>query len=259
MRTASASPQTSGYPTDGALRLGYERSAYDRWYRTKATRLERPFYYHHHPRHERAFVRSLLAKHDVPQGARLIDLGCGNGFYADAFAAQGLRVTAVDLSETAIEYAKSTHAHKVDWIAGDAFTLPFEGEFDYAFCHFFTFFNAADHPPAFAEYGRKMMRYLRPGGTLWFVWHTDLTAVRLPPDRFSIMNFTIRQLETFFPDAQIRSYAIDGMARLPRYLGRFAYNRYVTRLCCAGVYMCASNWRRARVVVAATKPSNQPS
>lgn len=245
----------TAYPADAAARLAYERSAYDAWYRVKASRVERPFYYHHNPRHEHAFVSSLLRKHHVPRGSRLIDLGCGNGFYASAFACHGLRVTAVDLSPAAIEYAKHTHAQPVDWIAQDAFTLPFEGEFDYAFCHFFTFFNATDQPAAFAEYGRAMMRYLRPGGTLWFVWHTDLTGIRLPSDRFSIMNFTVRQLEALFPDQHVKSYAIDGMARLPRYLGRFAYGKYLTRLSCAGVYMCASNWRRARVIVAATRPA----
>jgi SAM-dependent methyltransferase len=245
--------QGPAYPPEGMERLGYERSAYDAWYQAKPVRLERPFYYHHNPRHERAFVRSLLAKNAVGRGSRLLDLGCGNGFYANAFASHGLRVTAVDLSEAVIAYAKRTHPHAVQWIAGDAFALPFDAEFDYAFCHFFTFFNAADDPAEFADYGRAMMRYLRPGGTLWFVWHTDLTAIRLPPDRFSIMNYTIRQLEALFPDCEVGSYAIDGMARLPRYLGRFAYNKYITRLSCAAVYLCASNWRRARVIVAARK------
>ncbi len=98
-----------------------------------------------------------------------------------------------------------------------------------------------------------MMRYLKPGGTLWFVWHSDLTGVRLPPERFSIMNFTIRQLESLFPDHPVTSYAIDGSARLPWYLGRFAYNKYVSRLSCAGVYIKASNWHRVRIIVAARK------
>jgi len=241
------------YPGEPMARLAYEQNAYDRWYRSKATRVERPFYYHHQPQHEGAFVRSLLAKYQVPSGSRLLDLGCGNGFYSAEFAASGLRVTGVDLSDAVIDYARRTHPQPVDWINGDAFSLPFENEFDYAFCHFFTFFNASDQLSEFADYGRAMMRYLKPGGTLWFVWHTDLTAVRLPPERFSIMNFTIRQLEALFPDYRVQSYAVDGMSRLPRYLGRFAYNKYVSRLCCAGVCLKADNWHRVRVIVAARK------
>jgi SAM-dependent methyltransferase len=248
--TATEAPS---YPSGSADRLGYEQRAYDDWYRSKATRFERPFYYHHQPGYERAFVKSLLTKHQVQPGARLIDLGCGNGFYANAFASEGLRVTAVDLSEAIIDYAKRTRPEPVDWIAGDAFALPFEGEFEFAFCHFFTFFNASDQLGEFAEYGRAMMRYLKPGGTLWFVWHTDLTAIRLPPERFSIMNFTIPQLEALFPDYRVQSYAIDGMSRVSRLLGRFAYNKYVTRLCCAAIQLKADNWHRVRVIVAARK------
>ena len=253
MPQSSLSIEPSPYPAAADVRLGYEQRAYDEWYRSKEVRFERPFYYHHQPHLERAFAASLLAKHRVPAGSRLLDLGCGNGFYANEFAGHGLRVSAVDLSEAVIDYAKRTRPNRVDWIAGDAFSLPFDAEFDYAFCHFFTFFNAADDPSEFVEYGRAMMRYLKPGGTLWFVWHSDLTAIRLPPDRFSIMNYTIRQLEGLFPDYPVASYAIDGMSRLTRYFGRFAYHKYVTRLSCAGVYMAASSWHRVRIVVAVTK------
>lgn len=253
MASAPTAAEAMAYPADAGARLGYEQRAYDEWYRVKDARLERPFYYHHQPQLEQAFVRSLIVKHGIQSGSRLIDLGCGNGFYANAFASHGLQVTAVDLSEAVIAYARRKHGEEVTWIAGDAFSLPFDQQFDYGFCHFFTFFNAADVPGEFVDYGRAMMRYLRPGGTLFFVWHTDLTAIRLPPDRFSIMNFTIKQLEALFPDCRVRSHAIDGMARLPRWLGALAYNKYITRLCCAMVYMKASNWWRVRVVVAAQK------
>jgi SAM-dependent methyltransferase len=240
-----------GYPSELQARVQYELTAYDQWYRSKASRLARPFYYHHHPSNERAFVRSLLDKFDVPEGARLIDIGCGNGLYADMFAQQGLRVSAVDLSDAAIGYAKQHRNATVDWIAADALTLPFDSEFDYGFCHFFTLFNTANLPEEAVDYGRALMRYIRPGGTLFFVWHSDLTAIRLAGgSRFGINNYTIAQVRAMFPDFRTTSYAVDGMARLTRYLGRFAYHKYVTRLCCAGVYMAASSWHRARIIVA---------
>lgn len=256
MEVAHVNPlllETPAYPSEIDARLDYERRAYDEWYKAKRVRFERPFYYHHQPANERAFAESLLARYGARPGMRLIDLACGNGFYANAFAARGLQVTAVDLSGAVIDYAQRTHSSDVTWIAGDAFSQPFDGVFDYAFCHFFTFFNAADRPADFADYGRAMLRYLKPGGILWFVWHSDLTAVRLPPERFSIMNYTIRQLEGLFPDAAVRSFAVDGKARLPRVLGSLAYNKYVTRLTCAGVNMSVSNWWRARIVIAATR------
>jgi SAM-dependent methyltransferase len=231
----------------------YELTAYDSWYKGKAERLEKPFGYHNHHRNERAFVRSLVAKYHIAPGSSLIDLGCGNGFYANAFSSHGLRVTAVDVSDVVVEHAKRKYGGHVEWIVDDAFKLPFDEKFDYGFCHYLTFFNAADVPAAFAEYGRAMMGYLRPGGTLFFVWHSDLTAIRLPPDRFSIMQYTIKQLEGLFPDDRVTSHAIDSAARMPIYLGRFAYNKYLTRLSCAVVYLRASNWKRVRIIVAVHK------
>jgi SAM-dependent methyltransferase len=244
----------STYPNNLEARVQYELTAYDEWYRSKASRMARPFYYHHQPENERSFVRSLLAKYRIPAGARLIDVGCGNGTYADMFAQEGLRVTGVDLSEAAIDYARRTHDGKVDWVAGDALALPCESEFDYGFCHYFTLFNSAGTPDEAVDYGRAVMRYIRPGGTLFFVWHSDLTAVRLAGgSRFGINNYTIDQLEEMFPDFRTTSYAVDGMARLPHYLGRFAYHKYITRLCCAGVYLAASSWHRVRIIVAVHK------
>jgi SAM-dependent methyltransferase len=245
----------SGYPETSAARAEFEATAYDQWYRSKASRMARPFYYHHHPQHEAAFVRSLLAKYQVPAGARLIDIGCGNGTYANLFARHGdLQVTGVDLSEAAIDHAKRTHGGSVNWVVGDALSLPYEADFDYGFCHYFTLFNAADVPAEAVPYGRAIMRYIRPGGTLFFVWHSDLTATRLDGDtRFGIMNYTIGQIERMFPGLPTTAYAVDGMARLPLYLGRFAYHKYVTRLCCAGVYLAASSWHRVRIIVAVHK------
>ncbi len=147
------------YPKAVAARLQYELTAYDAWYKGKAVRLERPFGYHNHHRNERAFVRSLVAKYHIARGSSLIDLGCGNGFYASAFSSHGLRVTAVDVSGIVVDHAKRKYGERVEWIVDDAFKLPFHEEFDYGFCHYLTFFNAADVPAAFAEYGRAMMGY----------------------------------------------------------------------------------------------------
>lgn len=242
------------YPRERAARVEYELTAYDQWYRSKASRMERPFYYHHQPQNERAFVRSLVTKHRVPAGATLIDVGCGNGIYASMFAEEGLRVTAVDLSEAAIDYAKRTHGTAVDWMTGDALTLPYEDTFDYGFCHYFTLFNSAATPEEAVDYARAVMRYIRPGGTLFFVWHSDLTAVRLAGgSRFGINNYTVDQIEAMFAGFRTTSYAVDGMARLSRLLGRFAYHKYITRLCCAAVYLAASSWHRVRIIVAVHK------
>jgi SAM-dependent methyltransferase len=123
----------------------------------------------------------LLAKHKVPEGARLIDVGCGNGLYADMFAQQGLRVTAVDLSDAAIDYAKRVRTGRVDWIAADALTLPFENEFDYGFCHFFTLFNSADLPHDVVRGGRDGAPHTLPRSVcVSQIHHAPVVRRRLP-------------------------------------------------------------------------------
>ncbi len=67
------------------------------------------------------------------------------------------------------------------------------------------------------------------------------------------MRYTIRQLEGLFPDYRVISHAVDSSARMTVYLGRFAYNKYLTRLSCAVVSLVASNWKRVRILVAVHK------
>lgn len=46
----------------------------------------------------------------LPQGAGVLDLGCGPGLYCSRLAARGFAVTGVDISESSLQYARSTAA-----------------------------------------------------------------------------------------------------------------------------------------------------
>src|SRR5438093_4691224 len=45
----------------------------------------------------------------LPPGARVLDIGCGNGFLAGYFLGKGCRVVGIDLSTTGIHIARSSH------------------------------------------------------------------------------------------------------------------------------------------------------
>jgi hypothetical protein len=152
------------------------------------------------------------------------------------------------MSENAVKYCKEKYGDRINWVCGDAFDKKFNQKYDYGFCNFFTFFNSFDYPEKAQEYGTKIMRHIRPNGFLLFVWYTDLTAIRLPPHRFRIMNFTAKQLEHIFSGFQVESYAIDSRARIPLFLGKYSFNKYITRLSCATVNILASSWRRVRII-----------
>src|SRR5690349_3505224 len=194
------------YPDKLTERREQEWRGYDDYYADET--LKHPYFYHHR-RREGAFLDALSARFEIHRGARLIDIGCGNGFYCDLFAERGMRVLGVDRSEKAIKYCRDTLGNKCEWLCEDAFNLGQHGSFDFAFCFWFMYFNMFEDPRHGMKAANDLMQLIKPGGKLFFLWHSDLTAVRLPPDRFSVMNFTLAQLRQFFADHSVESYAVD--------------------------------------------------
>lgn len=231
-------------------KLNYETSVYDEWY--GKGNITKPFFYHN-PKFEERFVKSMMLKFKICSGLKLIDIGCGNGLYSNIFNKHGIIVTSVDISKNAIDYCIKSYDKTINWICGDAFSLSYQDEFDFGFCNFFTFFNAFEIPKEASKYACKLMDYIKPGGLLFFIWISDLSAVRLSPERFNIMNFTIHQLEAFFSGYHVESYAIDSSARQCFAGGQFVFNKYITRLNCSFVHILASSWRRVRIITVVHK------
>ena len=79
---------------------------------------------------EVAFLLELL---DVPAGGRVLDVGCGAGRHAVAFAKAGLSVTGVDVSERLLHVAAEAARDAgvaASFFEVDARQMPFEDEFD---------------------------------------------------------------------------------------------------------------------------------
>lgn len=92
--------------------------AYLRYSFTKGTRQE---------------VQFLLELLHLRKGARLLDVGCGPGRHAVAFAQAGLEVTGVDVSERFLEIAAQAARAagvKASFFECDARQMPFDDEFD---------------------------------------------------------------------------------------------------------------------------------
>jgi SAM-dependent methyltransferase len=110
----------------------------------------------------------------LPAGLAL-DVGCGEGADAVWLAGQGWEVTALDVSQVALERAArhAEHAHaRVQWVhAGlvDA-QLP-AGTFDLVSAQYPALLRTADHT---AE--RKLLAAVAPGGVLVVVHHADVDA-----------------------------------------------------------------------------------
>ncbi len=98
---------------------------------------------------------------------RLLDVGCGGGVLAEAFARLGPRVTGIDLSEESITVARA-HAQSeglsIDYRTGSATRLPFGPDsFEAVSCC-----DVLEHIPDWRRVLREAGRVLTPGGLFLF-------------------------------------------------------------------------------------------
>src|SRR2546430_4739784 len=93
---------------------------------------------------------------------RLLDVGCGGGAHAVAFAERGWTVTGTDVSGAQLELARARGAEVVE---ADAAALPFEDASFDAVVSMFTHTDLAD----FAAVMRETARVLRPAGPLVYL------------------------------------------------------------------------------------------
>ncbi|MBF8267065.1 MAG: Methyltransferase type 11 [Dehalococcoidia bacterium] len=111
-------------------------------------------------------IVDIMEKHVSIRGSRVLDLGCGEGGVAIAFALRGGQVTALDASPERIERMKvwaSEHGVAVEGVAGDALEtgLP-SGHYDVVVCNDFL-----EHVRAPQALAYEIQRLLKEGGHLY--------------------------------------------------------------------------------------------
>ncbi len=111
------------------------------------------------------WILSEMAGRFPGKSVRILDIGCGAGFLANALAAQGYGVTGVDTSSPSLEVARRHDSTgTVDYRRGDAYKLEFsDGSFD-AVCAM-DFLEHVENP---GQVVREAARVLRQGGPFFF-------------------------------------------------------------------------------------------
>ena len=127
-------------------------------------------------REQAGFIAKTLG---VEPPARLLDVPCGAGRHALELAAMGYRVVGVDLTAPAIETARRKAAERrlqIDWLETDMRELPWQEEFDGAYCFFgsFGYFDDAGN----RRFLDAVHRALRPGAR--FLIETHVVETILP-------------------------------------------------------------------------------
>lgn len=114
-------------------------------------------------------LNRIAALAELSSNDLTLDVACGPGLVACAFAPKVLHATGIDITPAMLDQARQLqldkHLHNVTWAEGDVMRLPYaDGKFSvvtsrYAFHHF------ADPPAAL----REMRRVARSGGTIMVV------------------------------------------------------------------------------------------
>ena len=117
--------------------------------------------------------RHYVDAFDLPPG-RLLDVGCGDGFWTSIFSELGFEATGVDLSAGGIEAARSRYPGIPFLVADADEALPFEpGSFDVVFCRAISHFGEPDlEAPRVTALIPRLMALLTPGGVLLASYHT---------------------------------------------------------------------------------------
>ncbi|MCC6927488.1 MAG: methyltransferase domain-containing protein [Gemmatimonadaceae bacterium] len=120
---------------------------------------------------DREEVARLLEVLQLPVGARVLDVPCGQGRHAHLLAEAGYDVDGLDYSAHLLAKAKARGTGKtLRYTRGDMRTLParWTGRFD-AVVNLFTSFGFFVEPDDDARVIAEFARVLKPGGVL--VWH----------------------------------------------------------------------------------------
>jgi SAM-dependent methyltransferase len=127
------------------------------------------------------FIHVLVEKAQLPEQSQIIDLGCGGGFFTSLFGNLGFRALGVDLSAEGIKSAQQQYSSTgAKFEVGDALSLPYKNSFDCAFVRSCTLYNRADFGSNH-QITDIFLSYLKPGGTLIFLYNTKLSPIKRDP------------------------------------------------------------------------------
>ena len=170
------------------------------------------------------YQKVLRAMPQLPTGARVLDAGCGNGYFGSLLAGQGFQVCGLDPSASGIEVARHTYPD-ISFVCADLSQPPSGlAAFDAITC-----VEVIEHVYAPHKILRTLIGLLKPGGSLVLTtpYHGYVKNVAVAlSGRFDthfnplwddghIKFFSHRTLSQALQDAGFADIHIKGVGRMP--------------------------------------------
>jgi SAM-dependent methyltransferase len=173
-------------------------------------------------------LRSLLKRCHLPPAARMLDVGCGTGYYTELLRRMGFTCIGIDISRTGVRKASVQYPESL-YVTADALRLPVaRASLDAMYVLGVSLINTPVVPDI-RTFVDDMMRYLKPGGWLLLLGGSDLSGESTPNG--SWFNHNWYEIRRFVPPG---AWTVHGPYlthfRLLRYLSAASLNTLTTWL-----------------------------
>lgn len=176
------------------------------------------------------FFRGIFSKCGIksPYSGRILDVGCGTGYYCKIFHDLGFHPVGIDFSRTAIEKAKEKYPH-LEFHIADATNLPFNpSSFDVVLSYGCSVVSTYDLEKI-QDYIRHLMTFIKPAGWLLLIGGSNLSGQRLTTSTW--LCHTWEDLLRFVPQGNWRQRGpYLSHVRLMALLGKWGSNPPITLL-----------------------------